>query len=169
MTHITEEWKPVVGFENHYEVSSLGAIRRLTDGLRRGIKAGFVIKQHVIKSGYVIVGLYNRDTGKRHSLQVHNIVTAAFLGPKPRGMQVNHIDGNKQNRAASNFEYVTASENQCHANRIGLRVKKLSPDKVREMRLLDGTMSYVQMGKLFEVSDETARQTCHRTRWGHID
>ena len=39
---IQEEWKPVVGFENAYEVSSYGRIRRI--GAARGAKAGRVLK-----------------------------------------------------------------------------------------------------------------------------
>jgi hypothetical protein len=94
-----EEWRPVVGYESYYEVSSLGRVRRSVDGLRRGIKAGYILKQRPTAQGYPFVGLYDRDTKITRSTLVHNIVTAGFLGPKPLGMQVNHIDGNKLNAA----------------------------------------------------------------------
>lgn len=164
-----EEWRPVIGFEKWYEVSTLGTIRRSTDGLRRGIKAGFVVKQHVIKSGYIIVGLHNRDTRKTHSLQVHNVVTAAFLGPKPKGIQVNHIDGNKQNAALSNLEYVTGGDNQRHAYCLGLMKKSLNPSLVREIRLYQGRLSSPATAAIFGVSATTVQYIWRRVYWSTVD
>jgi len=90
MDYSDEDWKPVVGYQKWYEVSDLGRVRRCTDAMRRGIKAGYLLKQRPTGRGYLFVGLYNRDTKVTRSTLVHNIVTAAFLGPKPPGMQVNH-------------------------------------------------------------------------------
>jgi len=140
-----EEWRPVVGYERYYEVSSLGLVRRSCDGIRRGIKAGYIMKPKPTGGNYPFVGLYHREKKTTHSTLVHNIVTSAFLGPKPPGIQVNHLDGNKWNSRLDNLEYVTASENQCHANRIGLRVKKLTPEKVRELRAAAEGISFVQL------------------------
>lgn len=35
----------------------------------------------------------------------------AWIGPIPKGYEVNHIDGNKKNNEVSNFEIVIKSEN----------------------------------------------------------
>jgi hypothetical protein len=51
-------------------------------------------------------------------LQVHRLVTAAFIGPCPADMEVNHIDGDKSNNHTSNLEFCTASENLKHRNRL---------------------------------------------------
>lgn len=52
---------------------------------------------------------------------VHRLVAQTFI-PNPLNLgYVNHIDGDKLNNDVSNLEWVTASENQKHAYRIGLK------------------------------------------------
>lgn len=51
---------------------------------------------------------------------VHNLVAAAFHGPKPVGLEVNHRDGDKGNNRPENLEYVSRAENMKHCHRIGL-------------------------------------------------
>lgn len=169
MDDSTEEWKPVVGYEHWYEVSSYGRVRRNSDGLRRGIKAGHVIKQHPNGSGYPIVCLYNRDTKHSLSKVVHNIVTEAFIGPKPPGLQVNHIDGNKWNAAAANLEYVTGGDNQRHAFCLGLMKKSLNPSLVREIRLYEGKLSSRAVAAIFGIAPPTVQYIWRRVYWSTVE
>lgn len=53
-------------------------------------------------------------------MAVHRIVIAAFIGPAPDGLVVNHKNGVKTDNRVSNLEYVTPEENAWHAWRIGL-------------------------------------------------
>lgn len=101
-------WKPVVGYESYYEVSESGDVRN--------IKTGNICKQRLVKT-YPCVCLY--DT-KSHTVTTHSVVAAAFIGPRPKDLQVNHIDGVKTNNHFSNLEYVTSGENIRHAVRLGL-------------------------------------------------
>jgi len=55
---------------------------------------------------------------------VHLLVAGAFLGPKPEGMEVNHLDGNKRNNRPENLEYTSRSGNMKHAVAAGLLVPK---------------------------------------------
>lgn len=112
-----EIWKPCPWFENTYEVSSLGRVRRPIPYRRRGKNR--IIARYVNNLGYVTAHLSGE--GKIRVIQVHRLVAGAFLGKWDGVKEVNHIDGNKQNNKVENLEYVTASENNKHAFRIGLR------------------------------------------------
>jgi len=47
----------------------------------------------------------------------HILVAIAWIGPRPKGFELDHKDGNIRNCAASNLEYVTPAENRLRASR----------------------------------------------------
>ena len=112
-TLLEEVWLPVVGFEDVYQVSSLGDIKRI--GRARGAKPGRILRPGLNRKeeGYLFVFLYENCVSKRH--YVHRIVARAFHGPQPDGHEVNHKDGNKRNCCADNLEWVTKKENAVHS------------------------------------------------------
>ncbi|MFE2967499.1 NUMOD4 motif-containing HNH endonuclease [Streptomyces sp. NPDC059340] len=106
-------WRPVPGHEGNYEVSDQGDIRsrprpRTKGGLRRAT---------ISKVGYPKVELWSN--GRRETRFVHQIVAAAFLGPRPDGQEVRHLDGNPLNCELSNLAYGTRSENSLDKVRHG--------------------------------------------------
>src|SRR5688572_425467 len=98
---IQEEWKPVVGYEGVYEVSSHGQIKRVTATNRA--PAGLILKLQKDPDGYRTVLLSVNSVFKTH--RVHKLVLAAFVGPRPTKQTINHIDGVKHNNRLSNLEY----------------------------------------------------------------
>ena len=58
MTEINEIWKPVVGYEDYYEISSMGRVRSLDryDSLKH-FRKGEIKKLTKDKNGYLIVTL----------------------------------------------------------------------------------------------------------------
>lgn len=59
------------------------------------------------KQGYIYVRLKD-DQGFNHECYLHRLIYEAFKGEIPQGLQINHIDENKQNNDINNLELVTA-------------------------------------------------------------
>lgn len=66
------------------------------------------------KDGYYRVVLSIRS--KKRYVKVHTIVVEQFIGDIPKGMVVNHKDGNVKNNNVFNLEIVTVKENTIHAH-----------------------------------------------------
>lgn len=82
------------------------------------------------KDGYIMVSLMKISGGTTY-IPFHRIKMMAF---KPvanmQYLQVNHIDGNKQNNDLSNLEWVTAKDNINHSWKTGLSsCKNISGEK----------------------------------------
>lgn len=112
-----ERWLPVPGWEELYEVSDLGRVRSLTRWTPAGTRKGRMMKMNVDPSGYFQLGF--RRNGKNRTQKVHQLVAAAFLGPRPEGMEVRHLDGDPLNNRLDNLAYGTPSENSQDSIRHG--------------------------------------------------
>jgi hypothetical protein len=131
-----EEWRSVL--TGHYEVSSLGRVRRVAPH-----HGPLVIKKlRPNKYGYPIVTLC--CWGKPKTYSVHTLVALAFIGPKPsEEMEVNHLNGIKSDNRYGNLEWCTRERQKAHAVAYDLvafgdrhgRVK-LTRDSVLEIRRL---------------------------------
>jgi hypothetical protein len=99
------------------------------------------------------------------------MVACAFLGAIPRGLVVNHVDGNKTNNSAKNLEYVRPIENTRHAIATGLMPmnqpqyrRKLQPEQIAELILLRRQgRSMSSLAKQFHVSRSTVSDML---QWG---
>ncbi len=123
LSPLDEIWKPVMGYEGHYEVSNMGSIRSIdryiTD--KRGFRR---LKKSKTKSALGIHGDYKRVYLKVRTQMkmqlVHRMVAQHFVD-NPHGLPcVNHIDGNKYNNYSENLEWVSYSQNTRHAISTGL-------------------------------------------------
>lgn len=103
---MTEQWLPVVGYEGLYEVSDQG---RVATTRRKGTAGGQKKPQRAKAGGYWIVSLC-RD-GQQQTYTIHSLVMTAFVGPRPDGMEVRHLDGDSTNSALGNLAYGAPSEN----------------------------------------------------------
>lgn len=118
-----EIWKPVVGFEGRYEVSSLGRIRTLErkylSGEHRNIIKTVVPGLLFVKnnsSGYGQVK-FTKD-GKRYFRKVSRVVCEAFHPNPENKPQVNHINGIRDDDRSENLEWSTDYENKVHSYRV---------------------------------------------------
>ena len=89
-------------------------------GLIRNDKTNKILRIQDNGKGYKKVTLTNN--GKPYQCYIHRLVAEYFLENKNKDkLQVNHIDGDKSNNYFKNLEYVSNSENQIHAHKIGLK------------------------------------------------
>lgn len=71
---------------------------------------------YIIPSRSVSCGYLQVANPKGGSVKVHSLVAAAWIGPRPEGYDVDHIDRNKQNNHYENLRYVTRKENMENTN-----------------------------------------------------
>lgn len=100
-TETAEEWRPVVGYEGLYEVSSLGRVRRL--------KTDYIFSVVLDSYGYPIVTLKTPTMTK--TCKVHRLVALAFIPNPDNRPQIDHIDGVKTNNKVGNLRWVTSKQN----------------------------------------------------------
>lgn len=108
MHDLIEIWKPVVGYEGLYEVSSFGRVRSVDRILPLGNSTRFhmgkVMSLRTRKEdGRKDVMLARDGVLKRH--KVHRLVAEAFI-PNPDNLpEVNHKDEDPANNHATNLEW----------------------------------------------------------------
>lgn len=108
----TEEWRPCPGYEDIYEVSSTGRVRRLAAA--RGGRIGYELKGMIDGRGYRTYTLRKSVTFR--SEKAHRLVCAAFNNGRTLDRRfVNHKNGDRLDNRAENLEWVTNRENIQHA------------------------------------------------------
>lgn len=95
------------------------------DGIIKKILTTRTVLPNVSPKGYLLVSV--RTTQGQRIFPVHRLVALLFVEKPERhrntpfeDLQVNHIDGIKNNNRYTNLEWVTNEENMAHARRIGL-------------------------------------------------
>jgi hypothetical protein len=124
MDQSLERWLPVAGYEGFYEVSSHGRVRSLDrevlgkDGMIRLFR-GRVLRPGITPGGYLKV--VPSKNGIQVTLAVHSLVLESFIGPKPKGMEACHNDGNRLNNRLSNLRWDTPEANRHDITKHGTR------------------------------------------------
>ena len=171
----TENWRPVVGYEDLYAVSDIGRVCRTTDGRCQKWKSGTILSLRRNPEGYPTVSLYRRDNGK--TKLVHGLVAEAFIGKRKVGMQVNHRDGNKTNNDVSNLEWNTPKQNTRHAiEQLGVKYgvpgersphAKLTERQVRSIRreYAEGNITQAALARKFGVGYVAIHEIVRYKTW----
>lgn len=115
-----EIWKPVLGYEDSYEVSNLGKLRSRDRFNSRGYKLkGKLLSQHYSHKGYIIVALCKDNA--RATTSIHRLMAQAFIPNPDNKSQINHLNGIKDDNRLENIEWATQEENMRHAYDTGLK------------------------------------------------
>jgi hypothetical protein len=115
---MTEQWRPVVGYEGLYEVSDHGRVRsveRIVPHATFGTvkRKSVMLRQSLTNKGYSRVVL--AKCGSNLAKNVHRLVADAFLGPRPEwSTQVNHKNKSRTDNRSCNLEWSSNSHNGRH-------------------------------------------------------
>ena len=195
---VDETWLPVPGWEEAYEVSDHGRLRsrdrvclRPTHRSKEQRRKGKIIALATLsKYGHLRANLYWKN--KRTRMYIHQIVLLAFLGPRPEGLEVRHINGDPTDNRLCNLAYGTRKENSADSvlhgtKRIGaLKVSaakkgiatiwgeahgrsKLTEADVRELRNeKQAGASAASLASKYNIAQATVSKICNYTSWRHV-
>jgi len=123
-----ERWKEIPGFDDYF-VSSAGRIRSF-----KAKGNGKLLSQPKNTNGYLFVNIMGND-GFMHVKRVHVLVCLAFIGPRPRGMEICHRDCNKENNSPENLRYDTPLGNS--RDTISHRIKTVPDYYEYKLKIID--------------------------------
>jgi hypothetical protein len=103
-----EIWKDIPGYEGCYQASDLGRIRSIRFNKDKKLKPS------IDGGGYFQLGISKNK--QRYCFKVHTLVALTFIGPRPDGLIIDHIDGNKKNNKSDNLQYITSRQNTLKGN-----------------------------------------------------
>ena len=117
---VSEVWLDIPNFSN-FQVSNFGRVKSkakcwtIGNGATRKV-GEFELKYSKEYQGGRHDGPYYKrvklqQDGRIRQVEVHTLVAEVFIGPKPIGYQVDHIDRDTLNNNVSNLHWVTPSQN----------------------------------------------------------
>lgn len=142
------------------------SVGRIINGINYK-NTGTILKPSLRQDGYQTIAVYVNT--KRTFMTVHSAVAKAFIGDRPTGYDINHIDGNKSNNRVDNLEYCTHRDNAIHALYVINKGKKLNPEKVKyifQLHELGHTPNTISIH--LDVSPSTIRRVINKKIWNHI-
>lgn len=156
-----EIWKDIPGYEGRYQASSLGKVRRLVPNI-----AELKTYPNKKKKGYEQLVLCK--DGVKTKCRVHQLVARTFLGEKPPGQIVRHLDGNPSNNAIDNLAYGTASDNKRDDLWLNqTRVAKIKPEYLTDIRArIARGETYVSIARDYGVNGECISAIAKGRTWG---
>lgn len=172
-----ETWKNVPGYYGRYQVSDMGRIRSFVNSSSRKVDDWHFIKSRISNCGDEIVTL--SLMGKTKIYSIHRLVLLSFRGYS--NLTCNHKNGIKTDNRLSNLEYISCSENNKHAYRIGLKSargskngrSKLNETIASEIKKIHRE-NYItkqrcrELGRIYNVSPQAIYDIKTGRRWGHV-
>ena len=179
-----ELWRDIEGYEGRfkgkYQVSNQGRIRSVSRRFIRFDGRPITIQPKIRKLYKNRMGYFKISLDKQ-LFSVHRLVAEAFVQGLPFKPQVNHKNGIKTDNRANNLEWCTASENQLHAYKIGL--KKAHPSKgskhgrsklteIDVLEIREKFEPYVyttkMLAKEYGVCETSIKNIVKRRSWKHV-
>lgn len=171
---IAEQWRPVVGHEDRYEVSSLGRVRSLRARIHRRVMPKILVPG-IDRYGYQFVNLCTAPY-QYTSQRVHVLVLNAFVGLRPTAAHMGaHRDADRKNNALSNLRWATQAENEADKISLGLKVEgsrhyaaKLKEADIPTIRVRLRTESQQSVADAYGVCRQTISRIVRGISWKSV-
>lgn len=183
-------WKPIPGYEDFYEVSIDGQVRRL-DYYVNGVHFPSRNRKPVFSKQCGYMNIILSINKKINGFRISRLVWLAFRGPIPCGLYVNHINFNRTDNHICNLELVTPLQNtrhsmhhgrlshgddhysrlrpQCMARGSRHGMSKLSEPRVRLMRKLRNSGYLLsELANKFKITISSIHSVCTGKTWRHV-
>ena len=168
-----EKWIKANGYSN-YEVSNLGRLKTFN---WKGSGKEKILKPALDKSGYLRTVLKG-DNGISKTIKVHRIVLNSFK-PINDVLEVNHINGIKNDNRIENLEWCTRKQNiqHCIDNNLQyvLRGEEIGNSKLTEKQVIEIRKKFIpryysrtKLAKEYNVSEATIKDIVYNRTWKHL-
>lgn len=133
----------------------------------------YVVPGSFNAQGYRCVVVGSRSDGSRKKYPVHQLVALAFMGARPEGQEVRHLNDIKTDNRVENLAYGTRHENRQDAIRNG-RIKKgtehhssvIDVDRVALIQAGRAAgLSAFRIGSALRISDVTVGKVLSGNHW----
>ena len=116
-----------------YFVDVVGNVYSIIDnkGRYRYDQQPHKLKPNKNSAGYYQV--YISYSGNMQAVMIHTLMAYTFIGKRPNGYHIDHIDGNKENNRIENLQYLSATENIRKGN-----IGKIAPNRIFVKSIVDG-------------------------------
>lgn len=161
---MNEVWREIEVLGRTYRVSNLGGITN-ADGSYKA--------KTPQRNGYELVN-FCAPGRRRKAVRIHVLVAEAFIGPRPPGKMVRHLDDIKSHNNLSNLAYGTHKENSDDSRLNGTRAigevnghSKLTNEAVVALRQLRGLMPQTVISEWLGVTQDIVSKAQRGETWKH--
>ena len=109
--YMSEEWVWVKGYEGLYMVSSTGRFKSFSGPKEK------MVKPYKIGKKQPRLQICFSLLGKKIRRYAHAVVAEAFIGERPVGCVVDHINGDPLDNRAANLRYATHNQNSMNSKK----------------------------------------------------
>ena len=147
------EFRKIPSLKFLYEVSEDGRIFRNVKSKKQN---KIIIDYHHSTTGYCFTFINRNNICQR--IPIARVVAECWLGVKPEGYEIDHIDRNSLNNHFSNLRYVTKSEQMKNRDHSGIsKIGAANLDAARRQRMKPLLLSKGDESHQFESQTAAAR------------
>ncbi len=163
---VGEEWKFMNGFEDIFMISNFGRVKSLK---RKSLTKTVIAKQQSTHKGYLQVVL---SLGAiKYNFTIHKCVYESFIGSRPKGYDIHHIDENKINNMYTNLEIIKSGlHSSFHKTGEKHHLVKITDDEVKEIYnlRLKTEIGVEDVADLYGISAAHVSAITRGAHWQHL-